>query len=104
MLATDRITGIECPKLWENKTPPYWELAWKVAKDLPPAAQDKVGMAINARWDHEKKRIRDFDQLHIHVSCIRTDVQKLLNTNDSQITTMPANWKGSTQTIGSDLY
>ena len=46
MVATDRITGIECPKLWENQTPHYWDLAWKVAKDLPAAAQDKVGWRL----------------------------------------------------------
>jgi CDP-diacylglycerol pyrophosphatase len=104
MVATDRITGIECPRLWANQTPHYWDLAWQVAKDLPAAAQDKVGMAMNARWDHEKKRIRDYDQLHIHVSCIRTGVQKYLDEHDSQITTTPGNWKDSKLTIGGDLY
>ncbi len=61
-------------------------------------------MVINARWDHAGGRIHDYDQLHIHVSCIRTDVQKLLDTNDHQITTMPGNWKGSTQIIRGHPY
>jgi CDP-diacylglycerol pyrophosphatase len=106
MVATDRITGIECPKLWENKTPHYWELAWKVAKRLPTAAQDRIGMAINAKYDHNTppKPIRKYDQLHIHVSCIHTDVQKLLETNDHQITTTPGKWKDSTLTIRGNLY
>ena len=61
-------------------------------------------MAINAKWDHARGRIRSADQLHIHVSCIRTGVQKYLEEHDSQITTTHGNWKDSKLTIECYLY
>lgn len=104
MVATDRITGIECPKLWKNQTPHYWELAWKVTKELPSSVEERIGMAMNAKFDHMNKPIRDYNQLHIHVSCMRTDVWNFLDQNDAKITTNPGQWKGSTLTIGGDVY
>jgi CDP-diacylglycerol pyrophosphatase len=58
-------------------------------------------MAMNARWNHEKKPSRGHDQLHIHVSCIQKGVQTTLDTLDGkgQIATKPEDWGKSVQPI-----
>jgi CDP-diacylglycerol pyrophosphatase len=101
LAATDRLTGIECPELWlYQNIPQYWKFAWEVAQrysgpnQLP---QSRIGMAMNARWDHEKKPSRGHDQLHIHVSCIQKGVQTALDTLDAKnlIATTVQEWKES---------
>jgi CDP-diacylglycerol pyrophosphatase len=102
LVATARITGIECPRLWGQggTAPDYWNLAWtEVAKRELTGQLGKIGMAINPKYGAPGHRIRDYDQLHIHVSCIKKSVQGHLDTNDHWITTSPSGWKASEQTL-----
>lgn len=86
LIAGERITGIECSDIWEHTNPNYWDFAYQAAKKNLPSTLH-IGMAINS------KSTRDFCQLHIHVSCIRSDVLTRL-TADKGIPTKPSE-KGS---------
>jgi CDP-diacylglycerol pyrophosphatase len=102
LVATARITGIECARLWGQggTAPNYWNLAWtEVAKRDLKSRLGKIGMAINPKYGAPGHRIRDYDQLHIHVSCIKSSVQGHLKQNDGAIATTPGGWKASEQTL-----
>ena len=108
MVATDRITGIECKALWDGTTTPhYWDLAWnKVAHDYlkHPAYLAKAGMAINPQYASGGQKGRQYNQLHIHVSCIKKDVQTYLAKNETSQWKDPKHWKTNTVTIGQYEY
>lgn len=94
LIAGERRTGIECSDIWEHTNPNYWDFAYQAAKKNLSSKLD-VGMAINS------KSTRDFCQLHIHVSCIRSDVLKTLQ-NKKDIPTTPSAWT-STKALVKDL-
>jgi CDP-diacylglycerol pyrophosphatase len=87
-IAGERITGIECHKIWDPGAPDYWTLAWEQAQRLLMGHKGKIGMAINSA------NTRMQCQLHIHMSCIRSDVQKALVTAEGkgQIPMYPKTW------------
>ena len=77
LVPTRRIVGIEDLNLLKPDAPDYWQDAWQVRrllaqrlrKQLPRQA---VAMAVNSIAG------RSQDQLHIHVSCVRSDIADML--------------------------
>ena len=84
LIPTDRVTGIEDPKLLKPGTETYLGSAWafrnllfaRLGHDLP--AED-VGLAINSLYG------RSQNQLHIHIDCMRADVRDALKTRQVSI-------------------
>ncbi len=77
LIATARLDGIESPALLEPGAPNYFAIAWKervyteraVGRALPRSA---ISLAINsANW-------RGQNQFHIHIDCVRPEVQAAL--------------------------
>jgi CDP-diacylglycerol pyrophosphatase len=88
LIPTTRVTGIESPEILAPGAPNYWEAAWQARRyvnerahrDLP---RDDISLAINAA-DR-----RSQNQLHIHVDCVRLDVQAALREHAG---TIGASW------------
>ena len=77
LIPTRRISGIESPELLAGDAPNYWHAAWEARAYVSARAgvelpREAVGMAINSAFT------RSQDQLHIHIDCVRTDVQDQL--------------------------
>jgi CDP-diacylglycerol pyrophosphatase len=84
LIPTVPIPGIESPVIREQNAANYFAYAWEVRTSLNEAlhrdlSRDQVGLAINSLVS------RSQDQLHIHFSCLRTDVADTLHRNESQI-------------------
>ncbi|MEU6577144.1 CDP-diacylglycerol diphosphatase [Streptomyces sp. NPDC046805] len=88
LVATDRLKGIECPKIWASTAADYWSAALsRIPHYFPhPGA---VGLGINS------KHARRQDQLHIHMSHYATQALHDLDTHDKQqkIPTDLTKWK-----------
>jgi CDP-diacylglycerol pyrophosphatase len=81
LIPTQKITGIESPEILRDKAGHeprnYFAEAWRarsildalVHKDLP---RNAISLAINSKC-HRTQR-----QLHIHIDCVRPDVEKAL--------------------------
>jgi CDP-diacylglycerol pyrophosphatase len=95
LIAGQRITGIECPTIWQHTNPDYWAFALQAAKNNLGSKLNTLGMAINAPPPY-----RESCQLHIHVSCIDNKVQSALQQDDKNIPTDPKNWKTHTLSLG----
>ena len=86
LMPTYRINGTESPLLTEPHTPNFFWLAWqarsfmsqKYGQEIPDKA---VSLTINSRSG------RTQNHLHIHISCLRTDVRKQLDDNLAKIST-----------------
>ncbi|HEX4171934.1 MAG TPA: CDP-diacylglycerol diphosphatase [Acetobacteraceae bacterium] len=86
LIPTTRVSGIESPEVLAPGAPNYWQAAWearryvdeRARRDLP---RDDVSLAINAEGS------RTQNQLHIHVDCVRLDVQATLREYASAIGT-----------------
>ena len=84
LVPTKRISGIEDPQLLEPASPNYWQAAWE-ARPLfeqragQPVPRDEIGLAINSAYG------RSQSQLHIHIDCIRPDVRRALEADESRI-------------------
>jgi CDP-diacylglycerol pyrophosphatase len=86
LIPTARITGIESPEILKPGAPNYFAAAWEARhfvderahRDLP---RDDLSLVINA------KDRRSQNQLHIHVDCLRLDVQAALREHASAIGT-----------------
>ena len=84
MIPTDKITGIEDPRLLRPGTETYLAKAWayrtllfaRLGRDLP--AED-LALAINSAPS------RSQNQLHVHVDCIRADVRDALKAQQASI-------------------
>ena len=77
LVPTIRISGIEDPVLLKPGAPNYWAAAWAQRGLLAtrigrPVARQDVAMAVNSM------HARTQDQLHIHVSCVRSEVKARL--------------------------
>jgi CDP-diacylglycerol pyrophosphatase len=84
LIPTARISGIESPELLQPGIPNYFAAAWRergftdraAGRTLPRTA---ISLAINsANW-------RGQDQFHIHIDCVRADVQSALRAQLSRI-------------------
>jgi CDP-diacylglycerol pyrophosphatase len=80
LLPITKITGIESPLILADDTPNYFYQAWEakthmenIYKSSIPA--EEISLAVNSQLG------RSQNQLHIHISCIRTDVKDLVHKN-----------------------
>jgi CDP-diacylglycerol pyrophosphatase len=84
VIPTVRVSGIDSPEILAPNAPNYWEGAWQARgfvnarahRELP---RDVISLAINSVSG------RTQDQLHIHVDCVRRDVQATLQKNAKDI-------------------
>ncbi len=84
LIPTDRVTGIEDPKVLKPGSETYLERAWafrslmfaRLGRTLPDA---DVSLAINSRYG------RSQNQLHIHIDCVRADVRDALKRQQAAI-------------------
>jgi CDP-diacylglycerol pyrophosphatase len=86
LIPTDRISGIESPKLLAPQSPNYWQAAWSERRLFEQRAgrsapRDDVGLAINSAYG------RSQDQLHIHIDCVRPQVKAALKAHEAEIGT-----------------
>ncbi|MDR3529461.1 MAG: CDP-diacylglycerol diphosphatase [Rhodopila sp.] len=80
LIPTTRVGGIEDPAILAPDAPNYWDAAWqaryfveeRLNTSLP---RDAISLAINSTVG------RTQDQLHIHIDCVRPDVQESLTAN-----------------------
>lgn len=84
-VAGQRITGIECPKIWQSGAPDYWTFAWKQAQRVLSKGT-RIGMAINSR------EARTDCQFHIHLSCINPNVLKALENAKIPFSSFNGTW------------
>jgi CDP-diacylglycerol pyrophosphatase len=84
LIPTVRIGGIESPQLLQPGIPNYFAAAWRARGFTERAAgralpRTAISLAINsANW-------RGQDQLHIHIDCVRADVDAALQAQASRI-------------------
>jgi CDP-diacylglycerol pyrophosphatase len=84
LIPTARVPGIESPAVWASGAPNYFADAWEARKYIDEALhrtlpRDDVGLAINSIAG------RSQDQLHIHVDCIRSDLQETLRQHQASM-------------------
>ena len=77
LIPTDRVTGVEDPRILASDAPNYWQAAWNARLFVGRLAprdllDDEFALAINS------KVARSQEQLHIHIDCIRPDVHDAL--------------------------
>ena len=86
VIPTKRVTGIEDPALLADGAPDYWQDAWAarhyVERELGGAPQRRgvISLAVNSPYG------RSQDQLHIHIDCIRPEVDAWLQAHDDDLT------------------
>jgi len=93
LIPTARIGGIESAELLAPDAPNYWRDAWDARRYMAerhgaPLPRDAVALAINAA------SARSQNQLHIHVSCVRRDLQARLRDGAAAIGTRWAPLEG----------
>jgi CDP-diacylglycerol pyrophosphatase len=84
LIPTNRVTGIEDPQVLAPASPNYWQAAWEARRLFErragrPVPREDVGLAVNSLYG------RSQNQLHIHIDCVRPEVQSALRTNALQI-------------------
>ncbi len=84
LIPTARIAGIESPEILAPDAPNYFADAWDARPYLYQALgrtvpRDDIALAINSVAG------RSQDQLHIHVDCVRPDVQQTLRNDAAAI-------------------
>lgn len=77
LIPTARVSGIDDPAILAPNAPNYWQAAWQARRILEQrvghqVARDDLALAINSAAG------RSQNQLHIHIDCIRPDVQAAL--------------------------
>lgn len=89
VIPTARVTGIEDPAVLSLGSPNYWQSAWGSRRFVEanahrPIARDDIALAVNSVYG------RSQNQLHIHVDCVRADVERDLRKNLWRLS--PAKW------------
>jgi CDP-diacylglycerol pyrophosphatase len=86
IIPTKPMKGIESPEVLEEPFVNFWEYGWDVARECPGQAPAHTALAINSAC------ARTEDQLHIHISCVRSEVQQCLAEKDQrgEISSQPA--------------
>lgn len=89
LVPTDRIKGIECPKIWQPNAPDYWSTAWARSQNLVRPTQNlRRALGINS--------IHGRQQLHIHTTALRPEALIDLEDKDKTILSVkPETWKAS---------
>jgi CDP-diacylglycerol pyrophosphatase len=98
LIAGQRITGIECYKIWQPSAPDYWAFALQAVQKYLPQHLDTIGLAINSQSG------RHYNQLHIHISCINSNVQSALQNDDKNIPRNPKGWKAHMLSLGNPSH
>lgn len=85
LLPSAKISGIESPALLERATPNYFLQAWQARGLLArrhgrPIDDSALALTINSEWG------RTQNQLHIHISCLRPEVQQQLQQEAGHVT------------------
>jgi CDP-diacylglycerol pyrophosphatase len=87
LIPTNRVSGIECGKIWQPDALNLWQYARDAAHLLPPKTH--IALGINSADQ------RDQDQLHIHVSRLVDGAKADIDHQRQLITNDPAKWKNS---------
>lgn len=86
LMPTTRITGIESPEILAPDAPNYWDAAWQARHFVDdrahhPMPRETISLAINSISG------RTQNQLHIHIDCVRPEVQAALREHAGDIGT-----------------
>jgi len=84
LMPTDKVTGIEDPKVLAGDAPNYFGEAWdarrfveaRLGRALP---RDEISVAVNSIYG------RSQDQLHLHIDCLASGVRAALHADAPQI-------------------
>lgn len=84
LMPVAKITGVESPDVLVSNQPNYFYESWvarsymikKYGADIP---QEEISLAVNSQLG------RSQNHLHVHISCTRPDVKKIINDNLSKI-------------------
>jgi CDP-diacylglycerol pyrophosphatase len=80
LIPTARVTGIESPDLLRPNAPNYFAAAWRERGYVERAARRTLPrVAISLAVNSELRRSQN--QLHIHIDCVRPDVEAALQRN-----------------------
>jgi CDP-diacylglycerol pyrophosphatase len=98
LIPTDRISGIESPRILDADAPDYWADAWsarqyvgsRLGLTFPP---NQLGLEINSKYRRTQQ------QLHIHMDCMRENVIQALARYR---TIAPDQWHSTT--LDGDAY
>lgn len=86
LLPTTKVTGIESPEILTSDSPNYFYRAWEARSYMEklfgsPIPPEEISLAVNSAFGRSQL------QLHVHISCTRSDVKELIKQNLSQIKT-----------------
>jgi CDP-diacylglycerol pyrophosphatase len=100
VMPTDKVTGIEDPKVLAGGAPNYFAEAWDTRRyvdaRLPrPLPREAVSIAVNSIYG------RSQDQLHLHVDCLDPGVQGALAADAPRI---GAGWSAGTFVLAGHPY
>lgn len=84
LMPVAKITGVESPEVLAMNEPNYFYESWvarsymikRYGADIPA---DEISLAVNSQLG------RSQNHLHVHISCIRPDVKKIINDNLGKI-------------------
>jgi CDP-diacylglycerol pyrophosphatase len=100
LLALCRVTGIECPMLWQSGAPNYWNGAREGAKlndpKNPVTLRSPFGFGVNS------KNARSYQQFHIHMAPLLkspVNIMDQLAKVHNQIGAKPEKWLDTVITI-----
>jgi len=84
LIPTDRITGIESPKILADDAPNYFAAAWAARSGTEavfhhPLPREDISLAINSPL------ARSQNQLHIHIDCLQPAVVAALHAHAAAI-------------------
>lgn len=97
LMPTKRVSGIEDPFLLTPVAPLYWAEAWRAKRWMDvsngkPVPREAVSITVNSEWG------RSQNQLHLHISCVRSDLKSFLRSkpesNNDSWTSIPGGWMG----------
>ncbi len=92
LLPTCRVTGIECPMIWNSGAPNFWKGALEGAKLSSVSPKQPYGFGINSK-DARKRQ-----QLHIHIAPLQNGSVKILpqlTAQKKKIVTDKRDWLNS---------
>lgn len=72
IMPTAKVTGMEDPQIFQPSLSALWKDGWEIAEKYIARPAAGMGLAINSR------DARTQNQLHIHISCVRADVARVL--------------------------
>jgi CDP-diacylglycerol pyrophosphatase len=84
LIPTEKISGIESPRLEQPDLPNYWRDAWDARTYLERSVhtslrREDIGLAINSASG------RSQNQLHIHIDCMQPEVAAALSAQRASI-------------------